>query len=71
MISNVIVSFGLLLDIVGVVCLGYIVQQGSIATVHSDRTIMRPNTKPAIWANHIGWRSLIVGFLLQIVGQWT
>ena len=68
--SNAIISIGLLLDIAGVVCLGYIVQRGWILTLQADRTIMVPNTKSAIWANHLGWPLIIIGFLLQIIGQW-
>ena len=67
-----LVVVGLLANIVGAVCVGWIVPRHSVPIVSERGPAMRAQGV-GVFAEGYGWSLLILGFLLQLVGTvlWT
>lgn len=60
-------DLGLVLDMAGVVVLGWLVPAGSALVLRNEGSQQEPVTWWAKVAKHVGWGLLLVGFGLQLL----
>jgi hypothetical protein len=62
-------QFGLILDIVGVVLVGYVAPK--LAVLVADTAAPRPRTGFGRVVVHVGWAMILLGFVCQLVGSYV
>jgi hypothetical protein len=71
MVGPVLLSAGLVINMIASVLLWWMVPRDSVPLIASGGPATAPRGQAAKYAERIGWPLLALGFLLQLLGTWA